>query len=703
MPASFKTFFCTFVFIILIILSGCSRDNPLSVPDEFIAPDTANCEVNLKLPELLTNVEITNTNIDYNYENIEGSEFDPNENEDTIAYLITSVDVITTLADENTFNLDLDAHNEALQKAYDEAPDALKDTLELPTVEKLNSFSLKLNDVKNNTDTRIALTNQNTEITLEVEATFSLYKSLPFGDKCVQQFVLESNGEKTDEKITENKDFKYVYKYKIERNEFDQMTSTHVELSSAQSNAEDEFGRAVSLNEFMTIEQVPMLRLAVGVYHDDVIANNSGAVYIYERMQNSTSDFNEPVLIKAGVPDAGDMFGYSVSLSESFLAVSAPGEDSALSGVFPWLDTNGDGENDNKHAEVSNLAESSGAVYIFQPDNANGWKQVAYIKPPINLLGVDGYDNAFGSNVLLQGNLLLISAPKDDSATNELKNDVSRPNSGAVYIYEYSSGDESWNFSHVLKANDPGVDDAFGSALAMHDGVIAVGAPGESSSLSTIVGGDAGINALNLDDDSKNSGAVYIFNPLGDNWRLSTLIKASNNDAGDAFGTSISMDSSWLFVGANQEDSNGTFLNRNKDDNSVLGSGAVYGFNKLTEEQWMEFAYIKADVPQEGAQFGQKLVFNNNNLIVGSPLYNSGDSLGRVYSYKFIDNELEVAPSILFTDTQQDITAENSQSDARFGSEIAIHGHSLAVGAKGFTNRETGNSKEHSGKVYIYQ
>jgi len=677
----------------LIILSGCSRDNPLSVPDEFITPETPNCDVDVELQRLLTDVEITKTDIAYDFTKFEDS--------DTIEYLITSVDVITTLVDIVDFN-------------RDSGP--LED---MPGVEKLNDLSLKLNGVENGSDittTKVELTELSTEITLEVEATFTLHESLPFSGKCEQQFILDSNGDKTDEKITVNKDVKYIYKYSIERKNFDDMTSTHVELSSAQSNAEDEFGRAVSLSEFITSEQVEeggetktvdvtMLRLAVGVYHDDDTANDSGAVYIYERKQGSTDDFNEPVLIKAATPDAGDLFGYSVSLSERFLAVSAPSEDSALEGVFPWLDSDGDGENDNKSAEVSNLAESSGAVYIFKPDEseANGWKQVAYIKPPINILGVDGYDNAFGRNVLLQDDLLLISAPKDDSATTDLNNDVSRPNSGAVYIYEYSSDDDSWSFSHVLKANDPGTNDAFGSAIAIHGGAIAVGAPGESSSLKTSVGGNTEINALNLDDDSNNSGAVYLFNFFSDNWHLSTLIKASNNNSGDAFGISVALDSSWLFVGASQEDSNGTFLNRNKDDNSVLGSGAVYGFNRLTEEQWMEFTYIKADAPQEGAQFGHALVFDNNNLIVGSPLYNNGNSLGRVYNYKLDDKKIVVAPNILFTDTQQDITAENTQSDARFGGGISIHGRSLAVGAKGFTNRESGNSNEHSGKVYIYQ
>ena len=58
-------------------------------------------------------------------------------------------------------------------------------------------------------------------------------------------------------------------------------------------------------------------------------------------------------------------------------------------------------------------------------------------------------------------------------------------------------------------------------------------------------------------------------------WRLSW---ASNTDADDRFGYSVSVSGDALAVGAYLEDSNATGVNGNQDDNSAGQSGAVYLF-----------------------------------------------------------------------------------------------------------------------------
>lgn len=53
-------------------------------------------------------------------------------------------------------------------------------------------------------------------------------------------------------------------------------------------------------------------------------------------------------------------------------------------------------------------------------------------------------------------------------------------------------------------------------------------------------------------------------------------MKASNTDAGDYFGWSVSGSGDTLAVGAMGEDSSATGVNGNQADNSALQSGAVY-------------------------------------------------------------------------------------------------------------------------------
>ena len=79
--------------------------------------------------------------------------------------------------------------------------------------------------------------------------------------------------------------------------------------------------------------------------------------------------------LKASNTDPDDHFGREVTLSDDglTLAVSAEHESSAASGV------NGD--------QADNSSLNSGAVYIFRR-TAAGWRQEAYLKPPVNRPGL---------------------------------------------------------------------------------------------------------------------------------------------------------------------------------------------------------------------------------------------------------------------------------------------------------------------------
>ncbi|MEM9864125.1 MAG: FG-GAP repeat protein, partial [Myxococcota bacterium] len=78
--------------------------------------------------------------------------------------------------------------------------------------------------------------------------------------------------------------------------------------------------------------------------------------------------------------------------------------------------------------------------------------------------------------------------------------------------------------------------------------------------------------------DAENAGAVYLFVRTGGRWSQRTYIKASNTDAGDAFGRALALSGNTLAVGAHLEDSSarGVEPEGGQEDNDARDSGAVY-------------------------------------------------------------------------------------------------------------------------------
>ena len=87
-----------------------------------------------------------------------------------------------------------------------------------------------------------------------------------------------------------------------------------------------------------------------------------------------------------------------------------------------------------------------------------------------------------------------------------------------------------------------------------------------------------GVNGDQTNNSSGQSGAVYVFARSGSTWTQQAYIKASNTDAGDAFGYSVAISGDTLAVGAQGEDSKATGINGDQTNNSASGSGAAYVF-----------------------------------------------------------------------------------------------------------------------------
>jgi hypothetical protein len=239
------------------------------------------------------------------------------------------------------------------------------------------------------------------------------------------------------------------------------------------------------------------------------------------------------------------------------------------------------------------------------------------------------------------------------------------------------------------KASNTGMNDTFGFSMSLSGNTLAVGAPGEASATT-----DPANNA------APGAGAVYVFVRTGTTWIQQAYLKASNIDAKDAFGTSVSLSGDTLAVGAPLEDSAS-----DPADNTAQDAGAVYVFIRK-DGNWSQQAYVKASNVGAKDQFGQSVSLSQDTLAVGAPgedsatatdpTDNSAPDAGAVYV--FVRNGVVWNP-------QGYLKASNLESGDQFGSSVSVSGDSLAVGAvneASGTGSPTDNSAPRAGAVYVF-
>jgi len=119
-----------------------------------------------------------------------------------------------------------------------------------------------------------------------------------------------------------------------------------------------------------------------------------------------------------------------------------------------------------------------------------------------------------------------------------------------------------------------------------------------------------------------NAGAVYVYLRSGASWVQQAYIKASNAEAGDSFGQSVSLSGNTLVVGASAEQSNQTAVTNGSSasaDNSLPQAGAAYVFVR-NGTTWTQQAYLKQpNVAFAGVgRFGTALSVSGDTIVVGA-------------------------------------------------------------------------------------
>ena len=486
-----------------------------------------------------------------------------------------------------------------------------------------------------------------------------------------------------------------------------QSSATYIKASNP--GVDDQFGGSAVLLGVSVALSGDGETLAVGARMEDSAATgidgeqqdnsmrNAGAAYVFGLTANGS--WEQQAYLKASNTGAADQFGFAVAISDDgdTVAVSANLEDSAATGV------NGDQHDDSM--------ENSGAVYVFRR-GGEGWRQEAYLKASNTGEPEDGDGFGYVLGLSADGNTLAVGATGEDGSTTGVNgddSDNSARGAGAVYVFEREG--EEWSQQAYIKASNTDATDLFGISLAISDDgdTLVISALDEDGSTQGIDGRD--------DNESRGSGAVYVFARDGGQWVQQAYLKSSNSGRNDAFSmVALSGDGNTLGVSAFDEDSSDTGVGADQSDDSSEDSGAVYVFSRAGGH-WAQTAYIKSSNTSPFDQFGTRMFFNRDGsvLAVGVPLEDGSasgvngtqddlaDEAGAVYLFHRTGDEWRQAAYL---------KAPASEIYDEYGANVALDdtGETVAVGVRledggssGVNGDQSDNSVRDAGAVFVHR
>ena len=292
-------------------------------------------------------------------------------------------------------------------------------------------------------------------------------------------------------------------------------------------------------------------RIVIGAPYEDGRADDgsriddSGVAYVYEKV---SGEWARTGTLLPAVPNAGASFGWSVAISGDRIAVSA------------WEDPL--------------RGEETGSVTIFT-QHKGLWQAEAVLQP-----SVPSERMMFGRDIDMQDNVLVVGAPGDDTIAED---------AGAVYVWHHYN--DEWNFAGKLVAADGIANDRLGSQVALQMPWLASG-------------------AYDHDDPNWSAGATYVWK-LDNLWNFHDKLEASDMQPGDWFGYSVDIQADRMVIGA---------PHRAHPESGTYRSGAAYVF-ELIEEEWVEVGVLgPVDAVQAGerAEFGWVTEIDGTTAVVGA-------------------------------------------------------------------------------------
>jgi hypothetical protein len=287
-------------------------------------------------------------------------------------------------------------------------------------------------------------------------------------------------------------------------------------------------------------------------------------------------------------------------------------------------------------------ASQAGSAFIYVFDGSTWIQQAQFLASDAAVA------DKFGYSVAIEGDTVVVGAFNDDSPLS---------NAGSVYVFVRNG--TTWSFQQKLTAPDATVDDWFGSSVAVFGATIAVGANHA---------------------EAQEAGAVYIFFRGGTVWTPGPkLVPVAPVILGDHFGDSLAFDGTRLVVGASG------------DDTPQTSAGAVYVYTAGNVQFFFEQKLTIFD-GTNGDLFGFSVAIDGTTIVAGArddSTVVGQTAIGAAYIWTF--NGSTWSP-------QQKLLASDGAAFDRFGYSVAVHGDTVAVGA-----REDDNAAgPDTGSEYIF-
>ena len=199
-----------------------------------------------------------------------------------------------------------------------------------------------------------------------------------------------------------------------------------------------------------------------------------------------------------------------------------------------------------------------GRVVIFK-QTASGWQRTGTLDP--------ANDFSFGRSLAFRDGYLIVGAAQ------------------AVYVFRLGGG--HWNLSQRL-ARPTELDASANPPAPMHfeSGILVIGAPSDSP------GGKAYVYDL-------NAAGKFVFR---------SALKASDAHDGDAFGTSVSVASGVIVIGAPGQRSLRS-----------TATGAAYVFRRNSSGAWVQRQRLVAIESQARDRFGAAVAIDKGMIVIGAP------------------------------------------------------------------------------------
>jgi hypothetical protein len=277
---------------------------------------------------------------------------------------------------------------------------------------------------------------------------------------------------------------------------------------------------------------------------------------------------------------------------------------------------------------------NKGAAFVLYYDGTN-WDKIA------KLFASDrATDDYFGYSVSISGNNIVIGAYNNDG-----NNDGNK--TGSAYVFTKPSGE--WidtTETAKLTASDGATYDFFGCSVSISGDNILIG-------------------AKNNDDngDGNRTGSVYVFTKPSGGWLNATetaKLTASDGDADDRFGVSVSISGDNIVIGAFYDDDNAgsAYLFRNcTETNSTISPIACGTYTSPSGKIWTTTGTYKDTIPNANlcdSVITINLTINNvNTTVTQNSATLTADETNATYQWIDCDNN----NTIIAGETNQSFTA----------------------------------------------